>query len=219
LSTEFLKNGISPEGFDLAQLQTDLANIQNAPPSPVTPTIISITVTPATATISVGAPVQLKATATMSDGSTQDVTSTCNWQSANQDLATVGAGLVTGVSAGPVKILATSGTVGGSAAITVTPSNQGCLSFVVGKTLATFFGKATQQDVAPSISATGHLMVELTPLVKALGGTVAWNASTQTATVSGLTPVSLISKEMTFDGATKVVQELFQTWKAEQVPA
>jgi uncharacterized protein YjdB len=181
--------GKDPEGLDWSAALALYNSIKSGglqPPAPVT--VASITVTPATATVPVGSTVQLKATATMSDGSTQDVTASCNWQSADLDFAAVSAGLVTGIAVGPVKVLATSGTIGGSAAITVTPSpnNQGCLSFVIGKTLATFFGKAVTQDVAPQLSPTGHLMVELTPLIKALGGVVAWDAATQTATVTGL---------------------------------
>ncbi len=86
------------------------------------PTLVSIAVTPATATIAVNATQQFTATGTFSDNSTKDVTGQSNWTSSAPATATVGAatGLATGVAAGgPVTITATDGTITGTAQLTV----------------------------------------------------------------------------------------------------
>jgi hypothetical protein len=87
------------------------------------PTLVSIAVTPAMATIGVNATQQFTATGTFSDNSTKDVTTQSTWTSSAPATATVGAatGLATGVAAGgPVTITATDGTIMGTAQLTVT---------------------------------------------------------------------------------------------------
>jgi len=86
------------------------------------PTLVSIAVTPATATIGVNATQQFTATGTFSDNSTKDVTAQSTWTSSAPATATVGTatGLATGVAAGgPVTITATDGTIMGTAQLTV----------------------------------------------------------------------------------------------------
>jgi hypothetical protein len=86
------------------------------------PTLVSIKVTPATATIGVNATQQFTATGTFSDNSTKDVTAQSTWTSSAPATATVGGstGLATGVAAGgPVTITATDGTITGTAQLTV----------------------------------------------------------------------------------------------------
>ncbi len=86
------------------------------------PTLKSIKVTPATATIGINATQQFTATGTFSDNSTKDVTGQSTWTSSAPATATVGAatGLATGVAAGgPVTITATDGTITGTAQLTV----------------------------------------------------------------------------------------------------
>ena len=86
------------------------------------PTLVSIAVTPGSATIGVNATQQFTATGTFSDNSTKDVTTQSTWTSSNTGVATVGAGtgLATGVAGGgPVTITATDGTIKGTAQLTV----------------------------------------------------------------------------------------------------
>jgi uncharacterized protein YjdB len=85
------------------------------------PTLISIAVTPATATVAVGASTQLTATGTFVDGTTQDFTSLVNWSSSNAAAATVGyqTGLVSGLASGTPTITATLGSVTSTAQVTV----------------------------------------------------------------------------------------------------
>ena len=83
--------------------------------------VASVTVTPASATVSAGSSVQLTATPKDANGNTL-TGRTVTWQSSNTAAATVNAsGLVTGVAAGSATITATSEGQSGSSAITVTP--------------------------------------------------------------------------------------------------
>ena len=96
--------------------------------------IVSIEVMPQDASVPAGLTVQYSATATLSDGSTQDITTDADWTSDNTQVADVSnAGLATGLSPGTAKITAekdgisagTTLTVGQPelVSITVTPAN------------------------------------------------------------------------------------------------
>ena len=86
------------------------------------PTLTSIAVAPANATLAVGATQQYTATGTYSDSSTQNLTSQVTWASSNTAAATINStGLATAVSAGTTTILATLGSVSGGTGLTVTP--------------------------------------------------------------------------------------------------
>ncbi len=89
----------------------------------VTPAqVVSIAVTPATATVAAGLTEQFTATATLTDGSTSDITSSANWTSATPSVATVDStGLATSLVQGAATITATAGSVSGSATLTVGP--------------------------------------------------------------------------------------------------
>ena len=67
----------------------------------------SITLSPASASISVGATQQFTATGHYSDGGTQNLTSSARWSSSVSSVATISAGLATGVAAGSTNITAT----------------------------------------------------------------------------------------------------------------
>ncbi len=83
--------------------------------------LTSISVTPATASVAAGYTEQFTATGTYSNGTTQNLTSTATWASSATSVATVSsAGLATSVAQGTATITATSGTISGSATLTVT---------------------------------------------------------------------------------------------------
>jgi uncharacterized protein YjdB len=87
--------------------------------STTTPTSVSSVSVTGTAP-AMGATSQFAAMATLSDGTTQDVTSQATWQSSNTAVATVStAGVVTGVDAGTVSVQATYQSITGSDEITV----------------------------------------------------------------------------------------------------
>jgi trimeric autotransporter adhesin len=88
----------------------------------VNPTLTSITVGPS-ATIDQNGTVQMSAVGTFNDGSTQSI-SDVFWSSSDTTVAGVnGSGLVTGISPGSATITGASGTVSGTATVTVSISN------------------------------------------------------------------------------------------------
>jgi uncharacterized protein YjdB len=86
-----------------------------------TQTVSSITIAPANPTLFTGQVQQMKATATLSDGTTRDVTTTVTWTSSNANVVSVtNTGLVTAITSGTATITATAGTVTVSTNVTVT---------------------------------------------------------------------------------------------------
>ena len=81
--------------------------------------LISLQVTPVSATAAVGTQVALRATGTYSDQSRKDVTASATWSSGTPATATVDAGLVSAVAPGSTTISATLDGQRSSAAITV----------------------------------------------------------------------------------------------------
>ena len=86
------------------------------------PVLRSISVTPAAPNVPVGETAQFAAAGTYTDGSTQIITGTVTWASAEPGVATVSTGgLATPVAQGTASITATAGTVSGEASLTVPP--------------------------------------------------------------------------------------------------
>lgn len=91
-----------------------------APPAPVAPTISSVAVTGTSSFTAAGVQSQFTARATMSDGTTEDRTSTATWQTDNTTVATVSSqGVVTVLASGDTAITATVGDVRGALGIAV----------------------------------------------------------------------------------------------------
>jgi hypothetical protein len=84
--------------------------------------VVSVAVTPATASVLIGVTQQYTATATYSDGSSHVVTTASAWTSASPLVASVaaGTGLATGLTAGSASISAAFGGKSGSANLSVT---------------------------------------------------------------------------------------------------
>ena len=81
--------------------------------------LTSISISPSSGTVTAGSTLQLTATGTYSDNTTSDLTGTATWSSSSTSVATVNAGLVTGVAAGSATITAAVGSVSATSAITV----------------------------------------------------------------------------------------------------
>jgi trimeric autotransporter adhesin len=162
-------------------------------------TLQSLAVTPPTSSVNKGSTVQISATGTYSDSSTQNATASVNWTSSNPSLATVGAstGLVTGVSGGgPVTITASIGSLTGSSSLTispvslqsiaVTPANSGV---TVGST-AQFTATGTFSDAStaaiPSAVWTSSKPNVATINSAGVANGVAAGTTTITATVNGI---------------------------------
>jgi hypothetical protein len=91
----------------------------------VAPTVSSVTVTGNSSFTEAGARSQFTATATMSDGTTEDRTNTATWQTDNTTVATVSSqGLVTVLASGDTAITATVADVRGALGINVRIANR-----------------------------------------------------------------------------------------------
>ena len=87
------------------------------------PVLTAIAVNPSSATVPKGLTQQFLATGTFSDGSSRDVSTTVQWASSDTAVATIDAyGLARGFSVGSATIEARSGSVLGTAALSVTPA-------------------------------------------------------------------------------------------------
>ncbi|NHZ97339.1 ice-binding family protein [Massilia sp. CCM 8734] len=107
--------------------KTGAATLQVNAMTPVTPPVVvsltGLSVTPASASVRVGASQQYTAIATYSDSSTAVITNNVNWMSGSTAIATiVQSGSATGVAVGNAVITASSGDKSATAALTVTPA-------------------------------------------------------------------------------------------------
>ena len=153
----------------------ELRAANTGPPAPVA----SVTVSPASGTVAVGATLQLTATPKDANG-TPLVGRAVTWGSSNPSVATVSAsGLVTGVTGGSATITATSEGQSGTAAITVPTTVPVATVEVTPATASVDEGKTVPLTATPK-DANG------TPLT---GRTVTWassNPSVATVSAAGL---------------------------------
>ena len=188
--------------------------------------LVSIAVTPSTASIAPGSTQQFTAKGTYADGSTQDLTSTATWQSSNSAIATItAAGLATGVAPGTVTISATSGSVSGTASLTVTnplvsiavtPAN----SSAAPETKPQFTATGTYFDHTSSIITTtvtwsssnpAAATISNAPGLQGLATAVAQGTTTITATqgtISGSTPLTVTNATLTSIAVTPSVSTI-----------
>ena len=119
------------------------------------PSLLSIAVTPATASVAAGYTEQFTATGTYSNGTTANLTNTAIWSSSATAVATVigTSGLATGVAQGKASITATVGTINGSTRLTVTPAVLTSLS--VTPITAPIIAGQTQQFTATGTYSNG----------------------------------------------------------------
>jgi len=88
--------------------------------------LASILVTPGAASIQAGSGQQFSATGTFSDGSSKNITGTVQWSSSNSNVALVNAsGMANAAASGQTTIMAKSGTIQGSANLSVSISSSG----------------------------------------------------------------------------------------------
>lgn len=114
----------------------------NSVPDVAPPTIkqlLSITVTPANSTISVGNDVQLVAHGRYSDGTTTEITSRVTWEPSNEDTAIISdSGFATGIAEGSMTVIATMGEIDSNiASITVNKATAICDASTSSSDLAT----------------------------------------------------------------------------------
>lgn len=116
--------------------------------------LVSLTVTPSTASIPAGRTQQYTATGTYTDATNQDLTATVTWTTGTPATATISnaagsRGLATGVAMGSSTVVATLGGVTGTANLTVTPAVLESIT-VAPATVSVVAGATTQ------LTASGH---------------------------------------------------------------
>ena len=140
------------------------------------PTLVSITLTPASASIAAGLTAQFEAAGTFTDGSTRTLTGEIAWSTDASSVATVNAaGLATGDGEGAALVIASSGTITAQAVLTVTPATL--VSITVTPPSASIATALTTQFEAGGTFTDGS--------TRTLTGEVAWSTDASTvATVS-----------------------------------
>jgi phospholipase C len=165
-------------------------------------TLVSITVTPALASIPLGTQQQYTATGNYSDGSTQNLTGSVMWSSSVLGVATISAGgLSNSVAVGTTAVSASSGTIVGSTTLTV---NRPALVSIALTPVTPAIAVGQQQQFVATGTYTDGSMQNLT-------GSAIWSSSvTGVATVNaggvasgisaGTTTISAVSGSIS--GAT-----------------
>ena len=174
------------------------------------PSVVSVTVVANSSSLTVGQQVQLTAVATYSDNSTQDVTSSAAWQSADSAVVAVSpSGTLSAIkTGGPVDVSASSGGHSGSLAFTVSAATLSSIlvspnpvSLVAGQTASMkatgVYSDGTSQDITgqvswstgdgsiASVSALGLLTAASVgqTTVSATSGAIAGNATVNVSAV------------------------------------
>jgi hypothetical protein len=131
------------------------------------PTITAITITPDGLTLGIGINLQYTATATYSDGSTQDLASGVSWSSSSSSVVSINsAGLATTVGAGQATITETVGSVSDTSTLTVVPAHLVSIA-VTPQT------SSIEQGTAQQFTAVGAFDDDSTQLLTS----VAWSSS------------------------------------------
>ncbi|HYA22948.1 MAG TPA: Ig-like domain-containing protein [Terriglobales bacterium] len=164
----------------------------------VNPTLTSIAVGP-TATIQQNGTVQMSAVGTYNDGTTQSL-SHVFWSSADTSVATISnSGLVTGVSPGSSTITGASGTVSGTATVTVALSNV--TGITINPTSATAAQNGGFQNFTASATISGGSPVDIT-------ATATWSiSSVSTGNVTDFTVTQGQNPEVVTVGSSATIGE------------
>jgi trimeric autotransporter adhesin len=168
------------------------------------PTIVSIAVTPGTASVAAGLPQGFTAMGTLSSGATQDVTATATWASSNTAVATIVAGgSATTLTAGTASITATLSSVVGTAALTVTAP-------VLESIAVTPANSTVPVGTLTQFTATGTYSDKSTQDLTATAAWISSNAATATIASTGLltaltvnsTPITITATSGGVSGST-----------------
>ena len=125
-------------------------------PALVAKSLTALAVTPGSSSLAAGATQQFTATASYSDGSTANVTSSVAWTSSAASVASVSSsGMVTAVAAGSATISASLGGVTGSTGLSVTAVAPTLSSIAVSPANPTVNAGATQQFTATATYSDG----------------------------------------------------------------
>jgi len=160
----------------------------------VDPVLTSVTVGP-TATINQGGTVQESAVGSFNDGTTQAL-SNVSWSSDTQSVATVSAGgLVTGVSPGSATITGASGTVSGTATITV--ALQNVTGITVTPTSANIRAGGGTQAFKATATIAGGSTVDVSATATWVASDVSGDPATDVDLTQGVSPMTVTTTTAT----------------------
>jgi uncharacterized protein YjdB len=194
-----------------------------------TATPVSITVSPANASINVGGTQQFTATAKYADNSTQNVTGQVLWSSSAPTHATInGAGLATGAGPGNSTIAATINGISGSQTLTVglaplsittTSLPSGALGMAYSTTLAAAGGSAPYTwSLSAGSLPTGLSLNATTGLISGTPTATGTFAVTVKVTDSGAGETSKQSVTQTLTATISATPTLTSIWPATAAP-
>ena len=172
-ATTALATGV---GYATAQITASLGTVSGAISLGVgTPILQSIAITPAVMPpLPIGATVALVASPTYSDGGQSPALAGVNWTTSDATVLSVSAGgVATAVGDGTATLTATSGSISGSTAITVTAANFSALavtpltpSVAIGQTVQLSanarYTDGTTQDVTASVAWSSNTLADAT---------------------------------------------------------
>ncbi|HEY4053805.1 MAG TPA: Ig-like domain-containing protein [Terriglobales bacterium] len=148
--------------------------------------VTSIQVSPTSISIGMGAQQQFHASAHLSDGTSQDITSSATWRSSDSNIASVNAaGIATGSGSGTVTIKAQSGSMTSSGSLTVTAAAANLVSIAIAPAASSMPVNTSQQFTATGTYSDGR-SADLTALVTWSSSTSATAAVDVTGMVSAL---------------------------------
>jgi uncharacterized protein YjdB len=161
-----------------------------------TAALVSIAVTPPTPSVALGNSQQFTATGTFTDGSTQNLTSQVSWGSATSAIASINAsGFAMTLAAGTTQITATSGSVTGSATLTVTPATLVTITVTPAMPMV-HMGEA-QQFVATGTFTDGSIQ-DITQMVS-------WSSSNAAVASISMTTGSVGLATTLSEGTTTII--------------
>ncbi len=145
-------------------------------------TLVSVSVTPPSISLALGYNEQFTATATFSDGSTQDITQSANWMSSNPAVAVVNtAGLAVSTLVGATNVSASFGPTVGSAVLTVISPVP--VALVISPANPAIFVSGQEQFSATLNYSDGSFLNVTT--------SVTWNSSNPVAATVGITGLAV----------------------------
>ena len=164
------------------------------------PVLQSITVSPTSASIAVGATQQFTATGHYSNGSTQTLAAGVTWNSSATTYATIGAtGLATGVAAGSTSITASS-----SGVVSTLPAALAVSAAVTTGSGKSFYVAPTGSDSNPGTSAAPWLTIQHAASTVPAGSTVYVEAGTYNESIN-VTVSGTSSAPITFTGESGAI--------------
>jgi len=158
------------------------------------PALLRIAVGPSSSSLAVGESEQLTATGTFTDGTTQNLTQSAMWTSSSPAIASLSsAGKAVANTLGTVTISATSGSIAGSATLTVTPPVAIALALVPG-TLSMVVGGSNQFHAIRTLS---------NGTTQDISATASWSSTEPSVATVSITGVAMAMHP----GSTTIVAE------------